>query len=325
MRGAALFAGLTLNAAFVHHAAGGAWRWGDPFTLVAGPLVCGVFLLFGVYWAPARLGLPVRELIGAQFGEWAAKVVYWVWLPLWLVSVYADLAMWFQHAVEQAGLGNAVWGWVLLTVLPGGVRFLVRVGAVVVLGAAVGYRNEWAESVRYMDAARCCEGIWEMQALALWMAPALLLAGERRREGETVLGAGILGIVLPMVVVTTAAFFTVAGGAAVYGPRISKTGNYLSALVTNGQAAPVKWMLVALTLIVAGRFCLETLGERLGAWRRWWLLLPLGWAAVVAAVAVGVGGGAGGKADGVGVWRDAGVCAGRGDERGVLVAADVCF
>ncbi|MBL8240059.1 MAG: hypothetical protein JNM66_21740 [Bryobacterales bacterium] len=307
MRGAALYAGLTLNAVFLQEAVNAQWRGGGIVTLWLGPLVWGLFLVYAVYYVPARTGLGARELLEAQFGRWCAWGIWWVLLPLWALSLYSELSAVFAAAIfeslcrwEEASRISidtriaTLWPWVVLTGLAGfaplrqttaWAGFLVKVSAVILFAAPFAYRDYWTHSLHHLLPAACCGEIWWTQDLVLWLAPALLFAGHFRDPGENVIRPALLGIVLPLTAGVTAAFLTVLGGLAEYGKRAAAAAGYITSLVTHGKPGAVKWILLTFTLLVGGRFCVCLLCERLHRWRRWWLVFPL-----TAALAWGVPG-----------------------------------
>ena len=273
---AAFYAGLVFNAAFLSYAAGVAWRGADPVSLWLGPLAWGMFLLLGVYWVPARTGLGLRELVEAQLGRWVGGFVWRVWLPLWAVSWYGDLTATFQYTVhapffrwEEAGRASmdtriaVAWPWVVLTALLGPAP--VRISVAILLAAPFAYRDRWGETLALLARPACCEGVWGMQDLALWLAPALLFAG---RFPERRLRDGFLGIVVPLVLATGAAVLTVAGAG-------GRSMRYLDMAGGWGAVGVVKMLLLSFTMLAAGRFCVSLFAERLGEWRRWWVVLPM--------------------------------------------------
>ena len=109
----------------------GAWSL-DVATMLAGALDWGLLLMFGVYYVPARSGLPVRELVVRVLGPWAGGLVWWILLPVWLVNWCAYQMHWFVVGVqfkflrESEWWGRRVdntlaiyWPWLVLTALPG--------------------------------------------------------------------------------------------------------------------------------------------------------------------------------------------------------------
>ncbi len=290
MRGAALFAGLTLNAVFLQHAANTQWHGANAVTVWLGPLVWGLFLVFAVYYVPAKTGLGPRELLDAQFGPATAWGIWWLLLPLWAVSLYRELTLLFTFAIhepfrrwEEANRVSVdtqiatYWPWIILTglaPLQQSARWtglLVKVSAAILLAAPFAYRDDF----RYIHPPACCGEIWWMQDLVLWLAPALLFAGRFRDGKEGVIWPGILGIALPLTAGATAAAFTVLGGFAMYGKRAGGMDGYITSLVASGKPAAVKLILLTFTLLVAGRFCIGLLSERLGQRRHWWIVFPL--------------------------------------------------
>jgi len=289
MRLAAFYAGLILNAEFLRLAAGYQWYWGDPVSFLLGPLLWGLVLLFGVYAVPARSGLGPREIVEAQLGPWAGAFVWRVLLPLWAVSwfyaltgtftytVHAPFFRWEEIMRQTVDTKIAVyWPWILLCGLAGlapveRVSFPVKVTGAILLAAPFAWRDEWPEAARAFSRGSCCTGIWAMQDVMLWLAPALLYAG---RFPERRLWHGLLGITLPILAAMTVAFGTLTGGAN-SSNLIAKTGDYLGAVAGPGKEGTIKMMLLSLTMLAAGRFCIALLSEHLGEWRRWWVVLPL--------------------------------------------------
>lgn len=257
----------------------------------------GVFLLYGVYFAPARTGRGPRELLEALFGRYIGWSIWWILIPLWALSLYRELTWMFTFAIyeplrrweeaNRVALDTQIaiyWPWIILTGLAGlaplqqstrWAGFLVKLSAAILLAAPFAYRREWPEVARYIDPPACCDDIWGMQSLVLWLAPALLFAGRFRDPEGRVVWPGIAGIVLPLVAGAAAAGFTVLGGMGMYGKVIAGSDGYLHAFATHGKPGGVKMILLTFTLLVAGRFCISLLCERLGAWRRWWLVFPL--------------------------------------------------
>jgi hypothetical protein len=84
----------------------------------------------------------------------------------------------------------------------------------------------------------------------------------------------MLGIVLPLVGASIIAFLTYAGAAGA-SVSVAKTGNYLAAVAGTGPERTIKMFLLSFTFLAAGRFCVALLSERLGEWRRWWVVFPM--------------------------------------------------
>ncbi len=274
MRLAAFYAGLTLNALFFGYAADLARGRGDTVALVAAPLVWGMFLLFGAYWVPAQTGLGPRELVEAQLGRWVGGFVLWVWLPLWAVSWYGDLTSTFLYTVhapffrwEEAGRASVdtriavAWPWVVLTALTGPAP--VRISAAILLALPFAFREEWRWVWTATPEQLCCGGTWGMQDLTLWLAPALLFAG---RFPERRMRDGVMGIVAPLVLAVLASSLTELG---------ARRANWVDAATGFGSVGVIKMLLLSFTLLAAGRFCVSLFAERLGEWRRWWVVLPM--------------------------------------------------
>ena len=185
MRLAAVLAGLLLNAGFlefVFHQSGWGVGW---FAMLAGPVVWGLFLVYGGLLAPARLGLGARELVVRVLGPWVGGLVWWVLLPAWLVAWFAEQTRYFTVGVRAvllpegemwwSGLDNDLavhWPWLVLTMLPGWSSVPVRVAAVVLVAAPLAFREPVLALGRYAGPGGCCDQIWEMQAWVLWLAPA---------------------------------------------------------------------------------------------------------------------------------------------------------
>ena len=159
MRLAAVLAGLLLNAGFlefVFEKSGWGVGW---FAMLAGPVVWGLFLLFGGLLVPARLGLGARELVERVLGRWVGGAVWWVLIPAWLMSGFgyqtqffaAGMRVWFLREGEtwRSGLDNELavhWPWLVLMLLPGWSSVPVRVAAVVLV-----FKEQGARAVATMS------------------------------------------------------------------------------------------------------------------------------------------------------------------------------
>ena len=89
--------------------------------------------------------------------------------------------------------------------------------------------------------------------------------------GERTVRKGLMGIVLPMLVVA----------GLVWGVRwFGNTKLYTAVTALAGLVTPVGmvrlFLLASLTTVAAGRFCMDCAGEYLGGWRRWWTVGLLG-------------------------------------------------
>lgn len=289
MRLAVFYAGLILNAGFLQFALRAPGWEGTVLPMVFGPLLWGLFLVFGVYLVPARTGMGPRELLEAQLGRWVGGFAWWILLPIWAVSwfdtqtglfaytVHAPFFRWEE--VNRVSLDTKIavyWPWILLTGLAGlkaadKAAFPVKISVAILAAAPFAYRNEWPEAAQYLGGTSCCFEVLRMENLTLWLAPALLFAG--RFEVRS-LRLGMLGILLPIVGATVLAFLTYAGGAA-SSVRVLKTANYLAAVSGVGPERMIKLFLLSFTFLAAGRFCVALLSERLGEWRPWWVVLPM--------------------------------------------------
>jgi len=286
MRLAAFYAGLVLNAVYMQYI-----LMPRPGLLAAvlGAMIWGVFLLFGVYLVPARTGMGPKTLIDAQLGRWVGALVWWVILPVWAISWFKELTAVFTGAVHtplfrweevnRISVDTTIavyWPWIVLSGLAGlngveKVSFPVRVSLVILGAAPFAYRDSWPDAARYLGGLDCCAGLWGMQVPILWLTPALLFAGLFEVRS---IRWGVVGIVIPMIGASVIALGTYAG-AAVESIRVYKTANYYVAVAGGGPEWKIKTALLALTVLAAGRFCVALLSERLGEWRRWWVIFPM--------------------------------------------------
>lgn len=278
MRLAAVLAGLLLNAGFlefVFHKSGWGVGW---FAMLAGPLVWGVFLVYGGLLAPARLGLSARELVERVLGPWVGGLVWWGLVPAWLVSWFAyqtqmftvGVRVWFLREGEtwRGGLDNDLavyWPWLILTMLPGWSSVPVRVAAVVLVAAPFAFREPVMQFGRYYGPGGCCETLWGLQGWVIWLAPALLWMGVVPGAGERTVRKGLVGIVLPLLL----------AAGLVWGVRLLVSGKIFTAVTALAgpytQIGGVRlFLLASFTTVAAGRFCVDCAGEYLGSWRRWW-------------------------------------------------------
>lgn len=276
MRLAAVLAGLLLNAGFlefVFEKSGWGVGW---FAMLAGPVVWGLFLVYGGLLAPARLGLGARELVERVLGRWVGGLVWWGLVPAWLVSWLAcqtqvftvGLRFWFLREGWRGGLDNEVavhWPWLVLMLLPGWSSIPVRVAAVVLVAAPFAFREPAMQFGRYYGPGGCCETLWGLQGWVIWLAPALLWMGAVPGAGERTVRNGLIGIVMPMVL----------AAGLVRGVRLLVSGKIFTAVTA--LAGPYTeiggvrlFLLTSLTTVAAGRFCVGCAGEYLGPWRRWW-------------------------------------------------------
>ena len=291
MRLAAVLAGLLLNAGFlefVFHQSGWGVGW---FAMLAGPVVWGLFLVYGGLLAPARLGLGARELVVRVLGPWVGGLVWWVLIPVWLVSWFAyqtqvftvGLRYWFLREGEtwRSALDNDLavyWPWLVLTMLPGWSSIPVRVAAVVLVAAPFAFQEPVMQVGRYYGPGGCCETLWGLQGWVIWLAPALIWMGVVPGAGERTVRKGLMGIVLPMLV----------AAGLVWVPRLFASGKLYTAVTALAgpwtHVGGVRlFLLASFTTVVAGRFCVDCAGAYLGPWRRWWTVglmavAMVGWA-----------------------------------------------
>jgi hypothetical protein len=285
MRAAAVYAGLILNAGFLQLALQTPWYAANVLTMVLGPLLWGLFLLVAVYCVPARTGLGFRDLVDAALGPWAGAFIWWILVPVWVLNWFGYQTMVFAAGMRigllregewwQYGSDNELavhWPWLILTGLAA-LRPLsrlaewaglhVKLSLAILLAAPFAYRAEWPAAWERLGAPSCCPGLPEMQKLPLWIAPALLFAGSF--SGGKILLNGLAGIVLPFILSVLAGFALFAGA-------LSAGGNHSEYLSAFGAG---KMLVVVLTMVLAGRFCLAIVGEHLGEWRRWWTVFPV--------------------------------------------------
>ena len=265
---------MLLNAGFlefVFRKSGWGVGW---FAMLAGPVIWGLFLVYGGLLAPARLGLGARELVERVLGRWVGGLVWWGLVPAWLVSWFAyqtqvftaGVRVWFLREGEtwRAGLDNDLavyWPWLVLTMLPGWSSIPVRVAAVVLVAAPFAFRAPAMQFGRYYGPGGCCETLWGLQEWVIWLAPALLWMGVVPGAGERTVRKGVIGIALPMLAVA---------GLVLVAP-VGKNSTAVTALAGPWtQIGGVRlFLLASLTTVAAGRFCMDCAGEYLGGWRRW--------------------------------------------------------
>ena len=274
MRLVAVLAGLLLNAGFlefVFEKSGWGVGW---FAMLAGPVVWGLFLVFGGLLVPARLGLGARELVERVLGRWVGGAVWWVLIPAWLMSWFgyqtqffaAGMRVWFLREGEtwRSGLDNELavhWPWLVLMLLPGWSSVPVRVAAVVLVAAPFAFREQGVEL------GACCGGVRGIEGWGIWLVPALLWMGAVPGAGERTVRKGFIGIVLPLLVVA----------GLVWAAPVGKNATAVTALAGPWtEIGKVRlFLLASFTTVAAGRFCTDCAGEYLGSWRRWWTVALL--------------------------------------------------